>query len=207
MSESFGEHESVKLQDQFSQRPFQMQEPGKTKIIFLGRDANFDKDIEQNDCFFNEILDYLKDGIGYWKKNKEDNIHTPMLKPYYKGAGKRYHQKFRKLGFTSDNAKDICFLELLNCCTYGYSSKNKGVFNKMVLDDKNKCHIELIKKLSKKKNVKICIPYGLITIIEKLKLFETKSENIIPHTHFSSSISNKDLESLKEELHKFLNGK
>ena len=36
---------TLKLQQVFSQRPFQIQEPKKTKIIFLGLDANLDKNI------------------------------------------------------------------------------------------------------------------------------------------------------------------
>jgi hypothetical protein len=210
MKNSFGEHESsVKLKELFSIKSFQMQEPEKARIIFLGRDANFDIDIEKKDkLFFNEIVDYLENGIDYWKKH---GFHTPMLKPCYnKKNGQRYHQKFRKLGFTSDDADDICFLELLSCCTYGNSSKNKSKFMKMVKDVKNKKHLERIVNLSKKENIRICIPYGVKTIIKEiddLKSFDTNGKNIITHTHFSGSISNKDLEELKEKLHKFLKSK
>jgi hypothetical protein len=43
----FGKNPSQRLQEAFSERPFQIQEPEKAKIIFLGLDANWDENIEQ----------------------------------------------------------------------------------------------------------------------------------------------------------------
>ena len=48
MSNNYGKHPSQKLQEVFSRRPFQLQEPEKAKFIILGLDANWDKDIEKD---------------------------------------------------------------------------------------------------------------------------------------------------------------
>jgi hypothetical protein len=201
---NFEPHPSEELQRLYRKRTFQMQIPEKARIIFLGRDANWDKDIDQNECFFNEVKKYLKDGVKYWQKKY---IHSPMLIPCYKGEGKRYHTQFCKLEFTYKNAEDICFLELLNYCTCGTSSKNDKIFKEKVSANANKKQRDKIIDLSKKKNIKICIPDGVISIIDELGLFPTNGKNIITHKHFSDAISDEDLQNLKNELHKFLKGK
>jgi len=204
---NFGRHPNEKLQQLFTQKPFQIQEPEKAKIIFLGLDANWDEHIESDEYYFKEVLNYLEDGISYWKKN---GFHTPMLSSSYKGkrAGKRYHQKFSKLGFTSKNAEDICFIELLSCCTFGNSSKNEKLFMEMVRANDNKKHLERIRNLSKKDNILICIPGSkdFKRIIDELKLFDTNDKTKIKeHTHFSFPfITNNALKKLGEELHEFL---
>ncbi len=139
--DKFGIHPSEKLQKLYIEKPYQIQEPEKAKIIFLGRDANWDINIETH-SMFSEFEEYLKDGVKYWQTH---GYHTPMLKQKYKGAGKRYHEKFSTIGFTKDNAKDICFLELLGIPTYGKSSGSKE-YEKMLLDDSNKNHLTRIKK-------------------------------------------------------------
>jgi hypothetical protein len=204
LTNNFGKHPSKKLQEAFSQRPFQIQEPEKAKIIFLGRDANLDYNIEQDKHFFREITAYLMDGVAYWKSN---GFHSPMLKPDYKGkAGEKYHREFGKLKFTPANAEHICFLELLNCCTYGNSSKHESEYIKLLNEDANKNHLERIKNLYKMDNI-ICIPKGLKRIIDKLKLFDTGNEKIVIHTHFSNAISNNELCTLGEKLLQFISKK
>jgi hypothetical protein len=197
----FGRHPSEKLQQIFSQRPFQIQEPEKAKIIFLGLDANLDKNIEKNENFFNDLLEYLNDGVKYWKSN---GYHTPMLKSTYNGDGKVYHERFCKLGFSSKNADDVCFIELLKYCTYGKSTgKNKKLFMEMLLNNENKYHVERIKRLVEMENL-ICIPKGVKPIIDELQLFDTNSKKIIVHTHFSNAISNKELYELGKKLQEYI---
>jgi len=201
---AFGKHPSEKLQQAFSKKPFQIQEPEKAKIIFLGLDANWDKYIEKKQpLFFNETLEYLKDGIKYWKANC---IHTPMLKETYKGDGKRYHTQFRKLGFSCREAEYICFLELLSICTYGSSTKNEKKFMEMVMSPENKEHLERIRKIFKLENI-ICISKGVERIIkenrDKLGI-NIHRKNIIPHIHFSGSISNEEINELGKRLWKYL---
>ena len=198
----FGKHPSEEIQKIFSQRPFQIQEPEKAKVIFLGLDANIDKDIEQNKPFFNEFIEYLRYGVKYWE-NK--GFHTPMLVPYlnYKGNGVRYHKQFCKLEFSPKHAEDICFLELLNFCTYGKTSKNKKLFMEMLNDNVNKDHLDRIKNLYKMEN-RICISKGVKRIIDKLKLFDTNNKKIEVHTHFSGRIKDEDLRKLGLRLRKYL---
>ena len=196
----FGKHPSKEIQKIFSQRPFQIQEPEKAKIIFLGLDANIDKDIEQNKPFFDEFIEYLQDGIKYWKNN---GFHTPMLGPNYKGNGVRYHKQFCKLGITSKYAEDICFLELLNFCTYGKSSGNKQ-YKEFLNGKSNQEHLKRIRNLSNMNKI-ICIPKGVRNYIDELELFNTKNENIIVHTNFANAISNEELKNLGLRLKEHLN--
>ena len=195
---AFGKHLSNELQKLFSERPFQIQEPEKAKIIFLGLDANIDENIEKNEMLFNEFLKYFQDGVKYWKEN---DLHTPMLKSIYNGAGKKYHENFCKLGFTKDNAENICFIELLNVCTYGNTSKNSKLFKELLNRKDNFIHLNRIKNLVDIGKI-ICIPQGVKTYIDRLKLFDTNNKKIIVHTHFSDAITNKELVELGEKLRK-----
>lgn len=202
MEKEFREHPSKKLQDLFMQRPFQMQEPEKSRIIFLGLDANFNEDIENNHSLFEEFLDYMSDGVGYWKR---ENIHSPMLKSYYNGMGKKYHENFRKLGFTSDNAQDICFLEIINVCTCGNSTQNENKFNSLLKSNSNMAHLKRIANLANdnSKQIFIC---GKQTekYIKELNLFDISAPNIFLGKHFSDAISNDYLEDVSKSLKTFL---
>lgn len=190
----FGLHPSKKLQKLFTEKPYQIQEPEKSKIIFLGRDANWDINIEK-DPLFPEFEEYLKNGISYWQTH---GYHTPMLSPYYKGDGKTYHRNFKKIGFTSDNAEAICFLELLKFHTYGMSSKYHKEYIRMVLDENNKDHLNRIKKLQQNGKVTFFIPDGLRKYIDKLQLFPSNANNVIYHTHFSNAISNEEITRIRQ---------
>ena len=196
----YGKHESNELQNLFSKRPFQIQEPEKAKIIFLGLDANICKNIENDNFFYKEFSNYIEDGIKYWKNNE---VHTPMLKSEYKGAGKRYHENFSKLGFTKENAEDICFLELLNVLTYGNTSKNLKIFSKMLKENSNKIHLDRIKNLVKMKKI-ICLSCSVKAFIENIGLFNTFANRIIAHTHFSNAISNNELKNLGNKLKEYI---
>lgn len=186
---NFGKHPSAILQKIFMEKPYQLQEPEKANIIFLGRDANFAIDIEK-DKLFNEFLDYLNDGIKYWKTH---NYHTPMLSPDYEGDGQRYHKQFRKIGFSSKDAENICFLELVKYPTFGQSSKYESQYMDMVLATENRDHLNRIKKLQKNNDIVIFIPNGLKKVIEKINLFDIASSNLAFHTHFSNAISDYEI--------------
>jgi len=216
-STGFGKHPSKKLQEAF--KGFQIQKPEDAEMIFLGLDANWDKDIEKKEpLFFEETINhYLKDGVQYWIDN---GVHTPMLKKdtkqkyIYKGdrrkGGVPYHTRFSRLGFTSDYAEKICFLELLSICTYGNSTKpkeNKDKFNTMLKSEENAEHLKKIKEIFKKKDIYICISPSVKEIIDELK-YELKFEieaKVIDIPHFSRhGITNDELEKLGKKLRKFL---
>ena len=202
----FGKHPSEQLQAIFSERPFQIQEPEKARIIFLGLDANYAEDLEQDHKLFQEFLGYMKDGVHYWKT---EGIHTPMLKDYYRGGGKTYHRNFKKLGFTSDNAQDICFLELLNMCTFGNStetSTGRALFSRFLNSPDNRSHLQRIAKLAndESKQIYICGD-GKKTkeIFGNLNLFDAR--NVFAGKHFSApNVSNKYLKAVGAALRNFL---
>lgn len=206
MNKTFGKHPSEQLQNMFMTHPYQIQTPEKAKVIFLSLDANWDINIENDSDYFNETLRYLSDGVRYWETEK---IHTPMLKDNYNGDGTRYHKQFIKLGLTSENAKDICFMELLNVCTYGSSTKpeNKSEYKKLLLCDNNKNHLKRIKQLAEDKDKLIIVVGSTSTeeYIRKLKLFDLTAENIMVVNHFSSSVTNEYLDNLGKTIRKFLN--
>ena len=204
--ENFGRHPSKRLQKAFKERPFQMQVPEKAKIILLGLDANWDYNIDDDKVFFNEVLVYLSDGVKYWKDN---GIHSPLLKDSYKKSGKRYHQRFKKLGLTSKYAEDICFLELLNVCTYGSSREenDKIELENMIMGKENKNHLAQIRELAKMGKM-IYLSASVIKINKKLKLglFDTNSKNIKKHLHFSYPyMKDENLKNLGKEIIEHLN--
>ena len=205
MSDNYGKHPSQKLQEIFSQRPFQLQEPEKAKIIILGLDANWDKDLENDKELFQEILDSLKDGVGYWKKN---GFHSPMLSKAYKSKeGKRYHQNFMLLGFTPNDAQDICLLDLLNICTYGKTNDDEEAFVNFLKSEDNKTHRQRISELTKDKTKQFYLcGKGVVKYINDLQLFDISAPNIFLGEHFSRRFFNIQdyLISLKEPIRAFL---
>ena len=203
MSDNYGKHPSQKLQEVFSRRPFQLQEPEKAKFIILGLDANYDKDLENGKEFFQEILEYFNDGVGYWQKK---GFHTPMLNPAYKSKERQpYHRNFAKLGLTSSDAQDICFLELLNVCTYGKTKENIKLFKQFLKSEDNKAHLQRISDLAKDLNKQFYICGTTVAeCIRNLKLFDLNAPNVFLGKHLSYAISNEYLNCLGKEIRLFL---
>ena len=116
-------HTSERLKDCFIKKPWQGNNPQKARFLFVGLDANFDKNIETiSPTFFKEeIKTYLDNGAGYWKKRK---FHHPFMDSHYKGSGKRYHEIFSSIGFKPDDADLVSFVELLHVPTTGRSKLN-----------------------------------------------------------------------------------
>jgi hypothetical protein len=114
---SYNCHTSKKLKDCFIKQPWQGNNPKKARFLFVGLDANFDANIENNATFFKEeILMYLEDGVGYWQKR---GFHHPFMHPYYSGSGRLYHERFAKIGFKPYEADLVSFVELLHVPTTG----------------------------------------------------------------------------------------
>ena len=117
---AFDKHPSVQLVRAF--KGYQGQEPGAARYLFMGLDANFSATIEHSPIF-PEVLQYLSDGVGYWKEKRR---HHPFLSPSYgKGSGYRYHYQFSKIGLTPVYADKVSFVELLNCPTYGKTNEKR----------------------------------------------------------------------------------
>ena len=131
----FYPHPNEKLNFAFNDKPYQGVAPEKAKYLFIGLDANYCKDIEQNNVF-PWVIEYLKDGAAFWKKY---GVHHPFLLPDYSGDGKFFHKSFARMGLEKGLANDVCFLELIDKPTYGKSSLEVG--------DLNLDHLSRIKKV------------------------------------------------------------
>ncbi len=142
----FGEHPSPMLKDAY--QGYQGCIPEDAKVIFLGKDPNYHRNIEKWPVI-NEMLAYLRQGIGYYIDNP--NIlpfrHHPFLSPNYRNPcsprqkdGYRYHTMFRRVfgsfgkGGVFENAQDaidyrncsakISFVELVGTPTFGMIQGN-----------------------------------------------------------------------------------
>ncbi len=60
----YGIHPSTKINNLFKAKPYQGADPNYTKIIFIGRDAKWNVEIENNENF-SKIIEYLEDGTSF----------------------------------------------------------------------------------------------------------------------------------------------
>lgn len=111
----FQKHGNRELAELFASKPYQGAEPERSRFLFIGLDANYAADIEHNPIF-PCLLRYHADGPAFWR---EASVHHPFLLPAYSGDGKRYHRTFAKIGFTSEHADQVSFMELLHLPTVG----------------------------------------------------------------------------------------
>ncbi|MHB8883224.1 MAG: hypothetical protein ACYC69_17160 [Thermodesulfovibrionales bacterium] len=117
---SYTMHPSEKLVSMFREKPWQGCNPFTAQFLFVGLDANYAADIETS---LPEVFDYLRSGVDFWQTT---GVHHPFRLPQYKGSGKKYHDKFAEIGFTSEYAKLVSFVELLHLPTIGISKLNAG---------------------------------------------------------------------------------
>lgn len=106
-------HPSEKLVKLFREKPWQGCNPSTAKFLFIGLDANYREDIETS---LPEVFEYLSCGVTFWRTRK---IHHPFMLQHYRGSGKKYHEKFAEIGFTSKHAELVSFIELLHLPTVG----------------------------------------------------------------------------------------
>ncbi|HWR57983.1 MAG TPA: hypothetical protein VN328_03765 [Thermodesulfovibrionales bacterium] len=106
-------HPSGKLVSLFKEKPWQGNNPLNSTFVFVGLDANYAANIEKK---LPEIFEYLEDGVAFWRQHK---VHHPFRLPYYKGKGRKYHDKFAEIGFAPEHAETVSFLELLDVPTIG----------------------------------------------------------------------------------------
>jgi len=127
-------HPSRVLTELFARRPYQGVSPETAKFLFVGLDANYAADVDQR-AIFQALSSYHEDGPTFWR---EHGVHHPFLLDEYKGAGKRYHRTFAKIGFRPDHADLVSFAELLHVPTVGRSS--------LVRDDLDSSHLSRLEK-------------------------------------------------------------
>jgi len=123
-------HECADLKRAFLVKPYQGASPESAKYLFVGLDANYNKDVADSEIFAT-LLEYLDDGVAFWKRTR---VHHPFLLPKYTGDGKFYHRSFAKIGFLSEDANKVCFVELTDVPTFGQS--------KLALSDLNPDHLQ-----------------------------------------------------------------
>ena len=187
-------HPSETLNNLFKDKPYQGVAPEEAKYLFVGLDANYDKEIGQSEAF-PQIIEYLQDGVAFWEKY---GVHHPFLLLAYRGDGKFFHKSFARIGLTEKHAKDVCFFELLNVPTYGQSKLEPADLESMighlhrlrrVLEGSNVRHVFIppsVGILMKKSGVFPWLPSRPKAIDSPLKLWSTLgSTKIHWHYHFS----------------------
>ena len=162
----FGLHPSEELVRLFREKPYQGQNPNKASVLFLSSDANYSPEISEHQ-FFNYILEYHQDGVGFWKRH---SCHHPFMLPDYplhKGKGGRpFHQRFSKMGLGSEYAEHISFIELLDVPTIGNKSQNRTEFYSLISSD----HLSQLDTLISGGGGKLfLIPGGVLRDMNKLR--------------------------------------
>ncbi|MGD9660781.1 MAG: hypothetical protein AB7U63_05865 [Porticoccaceae bacterium] len=129
---TFQKHPSVELNRLFSRHPWQGQNPALAQVVILSSDANYAPEISSH-SFFQYILEYQQDGVGFWKKY---GVHHPFLLPNFPfnktQHGRPYHKNISKLGLDTSYADKISFLELLDIPTIGNKSVNRKEFYSLI---------------------------------------------------------------------------
>lgn len=185
-------HPSFELNLQFRHRPFQGVEPSLATFLFIGLDANYDKNIEQSPSF-QSILEYHEDGVAFWRRH---GVHHPFLLPGYRGDGRRYHRTFAGIGFNPNHADLVSFAELLHVPTVGR--------NKLTAKDLDTSHLRMLNAAILHGQAKhIFVSAGVARLMRASKeffwlakepaasrplrvLYSEPSRSVYSHLHFSN---------------------
>jgi hypothetical protein len=185
-------HPSEKLIQAFRKKPYQGCCPIQAEFLFIGLDANYAYDIEEQKIF-PKVLEYHEDAISFWKKY---NVHHPFLLDGYKGDGRKYHKEFSKIKLTCEDASRISFIELLHLPTTGRNDLRNA--------DLDKSHLEYIHQAIFSQYTKaVFISDAVFRLMKKtstfswmqdarqieghsLKAFNETSPLIYKHLHFST---------------------
>jgi hypothetical protein len=163
-------HTNPRLQELFSLKTYQGADPATAQFLFFGLDANYEPDIGDK-RFFSEIVSYLEDGVRYWKKRE---IHHPFRHPGYQGDGALYHKRFAEIGFTSEHAELVSFVELIEVPTYGRSL--------LRVDDLKASHVDRLRDwVLHGKAAYIFIPPGVGRLLRRTRQFSWLTEEPIAH--------------------------
>lgn len=118
----YDQHDSVALNEIFAAQefPHQGQNPMDASVVFFGLDANYSPGISDHAAFFERIIEYHNDGVGFWKRY---GVHHPFLQGDYplkkNTGGVPYHRKFTWLGLDDRFADTVSFVELIPVPTTG----------------------------------------------------------------------------------------
>jgi|JI10StandDraft_1071094.scaffolds.fasta_scaffold248265_3 hypothetical protein len=215
----FQRHPSQKLNLLYKVKSYQGANPTFAKILFIGRDPNWDISIDESPIF-DLINEYLNDGVQFWQKY---NIHHPFLHPKYDGEGKKYHNAISRLNFENRLANYISFIEIIGFPTTGMSSTKNRLFNEYLLSDENLEHLIELDILLNDSDKLIFVYWGMLDLLKylnrktglfaKFKEIDKKSMcrtdlnkfgNIYFHKHFSMGISPATLSKISNEVLSYL---
>jgi hypothetical protein len=155
---SYIEHPSHVLQNLFARKPWQGADPIEAKYIFVGLDANFALDVETQ---IPEIVLYLQDGPQFWINTEK---HHPFVLDAYKGSGNLYHKNFELIKFSSAEAEQVSFVELIEVPTTGR--------NNLTVADLSLNHMNWLRDICDNGNSKyIFIPPAVVRLMKKKELF------------------------------------
>lgn len=124
---SYSLHPSEELQRLFRSQsfPHQGQDPERAVIIIIGLDANYSPEISSKHPFFQRIIEYHSDGVGFWRRH---GVHHPFLLPDYPliktTGGVPYHRRVGWMGLNPTLADKISFIELLDVPTTGRTDRS-----------------------------------------------------------------------------------
>lgn len=211
----FQKHPSSSLIELYKRKNYQGANPFDAKVIFVGKDPNWDIDIEESPIF-DLVSDYLSDGIKFWQKH---NIHHPFLHAQYGKEGLKYHNAIARLKFDNDLADKISFVEIIGFPTTGDSSKNPTLFYDYLFSLENRSNLNDLDQLFNDDSKLIFLYWGSIDLlkyinkktglfdrlknIDKSKMVRTdlnKIGNIYFHKHFSMGISPETLKKISDEV-------
>lgn len=185
-------HPSEKLIQIFSQKPYQGCSPTEAEFLFIGLDANYAPDIEEQ-TIFPKIIEYHEDAISFWQKY---GVHHPFLLDEYKGDGRKYHKEFSKIRLSCKDASRISFIELLHLPTTGRSNLKSSdldkhhlhYINQAIFSEHTKAVFisDAVFKLMKKTSIFSWMNDAKQIEGHALKVFNEKEPLIYKHLHFST---------------------
>lgn len=136
-------HPCTELVQLFRDKPYQGTKPEDAEFVFVGLDANFDKNICKQPEY-DLVKAYLTDGPAFWR---EHNTHHPFLVGGYSGEGLPYHLYFEKLGFGPQDADRVSFIELMDIPTV-------NIDEKLEAKDLNPKHMDRLESLMEGKGAR-----------------------------------------------------
>lgn len=185
-------HPSLELRELFSSKPYQGVDATEATFLFVGLDANYHSQIEQNPIF-SKVLAYHGDGVAFWRKHE---VHHPFLLPEYSGDGRLYHRSFARIGFGPLQADLVSFAELLHVPTTGrsrlrsqdLSAAHLQKLNAAILDG-DAAHVFIpaaVSRLMRATRAFPWLPQAPVTRMGLLGvLFRSRSKTVYSHLHFS----------------------